>query len=282
MPELPEVETIKRGLEKCLIGKKIKKVHILCEKSFRGDVALIEGQTIQDIRRRGKALLIGLGNKLTIMVHLRMTGQMIYDGTERFAAGHPDDSFTEKMPGRFTRIYADLNGGTHLYFNDLRKFGFWKVMDELDLATDKFLLSLGAEPWEMKPGDFWDMLQRHKNAPVKAVILDQHNIAGVGNIYADEGCFYAGILPWRKCGDLERAETDKLLEGLRYVMQASIDSGGSTMKDYVRADGTKGSYLEKFAQVFRREGCECPRCGGEILKTRTAGRGTHYCKGCQK
>ena len=282
MPELPEVETIKRGLEKCIVGKKITKVYILCEKSFRGKPELIEGQEITGIDRRGKALLIRLKNKLTIMVHLRMTGQMIHDGLERFAAGHPDESFHEEMPGRFTRIYADLSDDTHLYFNDLRKFGFWAVMDELSLATDKFLTSLGAEPWDMEPEDFWAMLQRHQNSPVKAVILDQHNIAGVGNIYADEGCFYAGILPWRKCGDLERKEADKLLEGLCKVMQASIDSGGSTMKDYVKADGTRGNYLEKFAQVFRREGQECPRCGGEILKTRTAGRGTHYCGGCQK
>jgi len=282
MPELPEVETIKRGLEKCIVGKKISKVHILCEKSFRGKPELIEGQEIVGIDRRGKALLIRLKNKLTVMVHLRMTGQMIHDGLERFAAGHPDESFHEKMPGRFTRIYVDLSDGTHLYFNDLRKFGFWAVMDELDLATDKFLNSLGAEPWDMKPKDFWEMLQRHQNSPVKAVILDQHNIAGVGNIYADEGCFYAEILPWRKCGDLKRKEADKLLEGLCSVMQASIDSGGSTMKDYVKADGTRGNYLEKFAKVFRREGQECPRCGGEILKTRTAGRGTHYCEGCQK
>ena len=282
MPELPEVETIKRGLEKYIIGKKILKLHILCEKSFLGKPELVEGQKITEIRRRGKALLLKLSNNLTIMVHLRMTGQMIYDGAERFAAGHPDESFREKMPGRFTRVYADLDDGTHLYFNDLRKFGFWKVMDDLDLASDKFLNNLGAEPWEMKPAVFYDILQRHAKSPVKAVILDQHNIAGVGNIYADEGCFYAGILPWRKCGTLSRAESDKLLEGLCSVMQASIDSGGSTMKDYVRADGTRGNYLEKFAQVFRREGCECPRCGGEILKTRTAGRGTHYCGGCQK
>ena len=282
MPELPEVETIKRGLEKYIVGKKICKLHILCEKSFRGKPELVEGQKIAEIHRRGKALLMKLSNGLTVMVHLRMTGQMIYDGSERFAAGHPDESFREEMPGRFTRIYADFEDGTHLYFNDLRKFGFWKVMDDLDLASDKFLNNLGAEPWEMKPAAFYEMLQRHAKAPVKAVILDQHNIAGVGNIYADEGCFYAGILPWRACGDLKRSESDKLLEGLCYVMQASIDSGGSTMKDYVRADGTRGNYLEKFAQVFRREGCECPRCGGEILKTRTAGRGTHYCGGCQK
>jgi len=282
MPELPEVETIKRGLEKCIVGKKISRVHILCEKSFRGNPKLITGQTVEDISRRGKAMLIRLSNNLTIMVHLRMTGQMIYDGDERFAAGHPDNSFREEMPGRFTRIYVDFDGGGALYFNDQRKFGFWSVMDDLALATDKFLNSLGPEPWVMKKEDFWAMLQRHQKSPVKAVLLDQHNIAGVGNIYADEACFGAKILPWRKCGNIDRKEADALLDALCKVMQASIDSGGSTMKDYVRPDGSRGNYLEKFASVFRREGCECPRCGGEILKTRTAGRGTHYCAGCQR
>ena len=276
MPELPEVETIRRGLDKFIVGQTIREVHILCEKSFRGSKAYIEGQKIVKIDRRGKALLIQLANNMWMMIHLRMTGQLIYAGDEKFAAGHPDGGFVEKMPGRHTRVYFDFDNGAQ------RKFGFIAVMDELSLASDPFLKKLGPEPWDMKSGAFYEMLQRHKNSPVKAVILDQSNIAGVGNIYADEGCYYASILPWRRCGDIDRSEAAKLLEGLATVMQRSIDSGGSTMKDYVRADGTKGSYLEKFAQVFRREGLECPRCGGIIEKTRTAGRGTHYCKGCQK
>ena len=263
MPELPEVETIRRGLDKFIINKKIADVSILCEKSFRGNKDFILGQKIVKIDRRGKALLIKLENNIWMMIHLRMTGQLIFVGKEKFAAGHPDGGFTEEMPGRHTRVYFEFDDGTHLYFNDLRKFGF-------------------PEPWDMSKDAFWEMLQRHQNSPIKAVILDQHNIAGVGNIYADEGCFYAKILPWRKVSTLSREDADLLLEGLCSVMQASIDSGGSTMKDYVRADGTKGSYLEKFAQVFRREGLECARCGSEIQKTRTAGRGTHYCPGCQE
>ncbi len=282
MPELPEVETIRRGLEKYILHQKISAITILCEKSFRGNKKLAEGQEIVAIKRRGKALLIQLANNMWLMAHLRMTGQMIFVGNEKFAAGHPDGGFTEKMPGRHTRVIFEFENDSHLYFNDQRKFGFISVMDELGLAEDSFLRKLGPEPWDMAKNDFFAVLQRHKAAPVKAVILDQSNIAGVGNIYADEGCFYAGILPWRHCSDIDRKESDKLLEGLCKVMQASIDSGGSTMKDYVRADGTKGSYLEKFAQVFRREGLECPRCGGIIEKTRAAGRGTHYCKGCQK
>lgn len=282
MPELPEVETIKRGLNNFVLNKKINKVVVLNEKSLRGDKNFVEGQRIVALERRGKALLVRLENNFWLMIHLRMTGQLIYVGNERFAAGHPDGGFTETMPGRHTRVYFEFEDGTQLFFNDQRKFGFVAVLDELGVATDAFLLKLGPEPWAMTNENFWQMLQRHLAAPIKAVILDQKNIAGVGNIYADEACFYAQILPWRKVETFTRVEADLLLEGICRTMQASIDSGGSTMKDYVRADGTKGNYLEKFAQVFRREGQICRRCGGEIRKTRVAGRGTHYCAGCQK
>ena len=123
--------------------------------------------------------------------------------------------------------------------------------------------------------------QRHGRAPIKAVLLDQKVIAGLGNIYADETLFYAKVHPETRAGDLTRAEVEQILAGARATMQAAIDSGGSTMATYVRPDGTTGDYLEKFAQVFRREGKACPRCGTEIVKLRVAGRGTHICPKCQ-
>ncbi|MBR3164140.1 bifunctional DNA-formamidopyrimidine glycosylase/DNA-(apurinic or apyrimidinic site) lyase [Candidatus Saccharibacteria bacterium] len=289
MPELPEVETIKRGLLTRILNKRIMRIVVLNEKSWRGlPSERIVGESIVAIERRGKALLLRMSNGLYVMVHLRMTGQIIVDEGEsgeeaaRFAAGHPDESFREKMPGRHTRVVIEFEDGVRLYFNDLRKFGFMKVLDELGVQEERFLRKLGPEPWEMTEDDFWERLQRHRTAPVKAVILNQEVIAGVGNIYADEGCFVARIYPGVRCGELTREEADKLLEGLREVMQASIDSGGSTMKDYVKADGTRGDYLEKFAQVFRRNGKSCRECGAEILKTRVAGRGTHYCPRCQR
>ena len=285
MPELPEVETIRRGLEKLAIEKTIRKVYVLCEKSLRGDASHVEGQEIVEYDRRGKALLVRLSNGYTMMIHLRMTGQLIFvdhESDERFAAGHPDGGFTEVMPGRHTRVYFEFTDGTNLYFNDQRKFGFVAILNKEELAADKFLQKLGPEPWEMSKQNFWERIQKHAKSPIKAVILDQQVIAGVGNIYADEGCFYAGIFPGVPAGELSHEQSDLLLEGLCRVMQDSIDSGGSTMKDYVRADGTKGSYLEKFAQVFRRDGDYCNNCGSEILKTRVAGRGTHYCPHCQE
>ncbi|MFV0485152.1 MAG: bifunctional DNA-formamidopyrimidine glycosylase/DNA-(apurinic or apyrimidinic site) lyase [Candidatus Saccharimonadales bacterium] len=282
MPELPEVETIRRGLNNFLIGRCITKVNVDCEKSFIGAPDKIIGKKVIELKRRGKALLICLSDDTWLMIHLRMTGQLIYVGKEKFAAGHPDTGFTEKMPGKHTRVTFAFDDGSRLYFNDQRKFGFVKAVDSSGLEADKFLAKLGPEPWDLTPDTFYERLQRRKGTTIKAAILDQSVIAGVGNIYADEGLFYARIYPGRKVADVAETEARKLLEGICKVMDDSIDSGGSTMKDYVRADGTKGNYLEKFAKVFRREGQPCPECGGVIKKNRVAGRGTHYCPECQK
>ena len=281
MPELPEVETIRRGLESFIKNAKITKVKVLCDKSFIGPKELIENQTIKNIRRKGKALLLDLENNVTMMIHLRMTGQLIFRGEESFAGGHPTDSFFAELPDKQTRVVFELENGT-LFFNDQRKFGFVKVLETTEVENDKFIKALAKEPWDMSTEEFKKNLMRHKSAPIKATILDQKVIAGIGNIYADEALFYAKIHPSRITGSLSDAEIEKLLEGARTVMQASIDSGGSTMKTYVKADGTKGDYLRLFAKVFRRENEPCLECGTEIVKIRVAGRGTHICPKCQK
>ncbi|MBQ6486694.1 bifunctional DNA-formamidopyrimidine glycosylase/DNA-(apurinic or apyrimidinic site) lyase [Candidatus Saccharibacteria bacterium] len=287
MPELPEVETIRRGLESFIKNAKITKVEVLCGKSFIGPKELVEGQKIKAFRRKGKALLLDLENGITMMVHLRMTGQLIFRKTgskstnDSFAGGHPTDSFLNELPDNQTRVIFELENGK-LYFNDQRKFGFIKVLETLEVENDKFIKSLAKEPWEMSEKEFEENLMRHKSAPIKATILDQKVIAGLGNIYADEALFYAKIHPKRKTGSLTKAEIRKLLEGAKSVMEASINSGGSTMKTYVKADGTKGDYLRLFAKVFRREGEPCEKCGAEIIKIRVAGRGTHICPNCQK
>lgn len=281
MPELPEVETIKRGLKKFIIHQKITNITVHCEKSFQGESKIAEGQTITAIRRFGKALILDLSNNYSLMIHLRMTGQLIYDGKERYAAGHPSDNFTSKLPNKQTRIVLKLENGT-LYFNDQRKFGFIKVIKTESVESDAFIKKLAKEPWAMTVEEFYEKLQKHKNSLIKAVILDQTVICGLGNIYADESLFMSKIHPARKSGTLSEKETENLLKSAREVMQKSIDSGGSTMATYVKADGTKGDYLEKFAQVFRREGKPCLRCGEKIKKLKVAGRGTHICPNCQK
>ena len=278
MPELPEVETIKRGLSKFIVNDKIKKTTILCAKSFQGEP---EKATIKNIRRFGKALIIDLDNDKSLMIHLRMTGQLIYDGRqkERYAAGHPSENFIDKLPNKQTRVIMELEKGT-LYFNDQRKFGFIKALDTKDVENDSFIKKLAKEPWQMQLEEFYEKLGKH-GAPIKAVILDQTIIAGLGNIYADESLFKAKIHPKTKANSLTKKQAKDLLEAAKYVMEKSIESGGSTLKDYKKADGTKGDYLDKFAQVFNRQGQPCPVCGGIIEKIKVAGRGTHICPYCQ-
>lgn len=278
MPELPEVETIRRGLNKFILKHKITSTDVLCQKSFIGTPAT---GRVNNLRRFGKALIIDLDNGTSLMVHLRMTGQLIFDGKERYAAGHPSDNFTAELPNRQTRVVLKFDNGT-LYFNDQRKFGFIKTLPTSEVENDDFIQKLAKEPWQMTVDEFYDKLQKHSKSCIKATILDQTIICGLGNIYADESLFAAGIHPARLSGSVTKAETAKLLTAARNVMDRSIASGGSTMATYVKADGTKGDYLEKFAQVFRREGKKCPRCGATIQKIKIAGRGTHICPHCQK
>ena len=278
MPELPEVETIRRGLSKLIIKDKIKNTKILCAKSFQGKPQIA---TVKDIRRYGKALIIDLDNDKSLMIHLRMTGQLIYDGKERYAAGHPSENFVDTLPNKQTRVIFELQNGT-LYFNDQRKFGFVKVLETKEVENDPFIKKLAKEPWDITVEDFYHKLQKHKSSPIKAVLLDQTIITGLGNIYADETLFASKIHPSTKAGIITEDEAATLIAKAKKVMDTAINSGGSTLKDYKKADGTKGDYLDKFAQVFNKTGEKCPVCGTEIKKTKVAGRGTHFCPHCQK
>jgi formamidopyrimidine-DNA glycosylase len=290
MPELPEVETVRRGLKPFILNKKIIQVIPEPGKGFYGSVIEVDGATVVDIRRKGKALLVDLDNGNTLMIHLRMTGQLIWrgknakvgqvDDAEQFAAGHPSKNFTSELPNKQTRVTFVFAEGK-LFFNDQRKFGFVKVLPTAEVESDKFIAELGKEPWDMSSDELYAKCQRHGRSPIKAVLLNQKLIAGLGNIYADESLFYASVHPAILAGILTESQVAKILEGACKTMNAAIDSGGSTMATYVRPDGTTGDYLEKFAQVFRREGQKCNRCGAVIEKTRCAGRGTHFCPKCQ-
>ena len=281
MPELPEVETIRRGLKNFILRKKITKIEVFCEKSFQGDYLVAENQTIENIRRFGKALILDLDNGYSLMIHLRMTGQLIYDGKERYAAGHPSENFLAELPNKQTRVLIKFADGT-LFFNDQRKFGFIKLIKTTEVEHDSFIKKLAKEPWDMDTEELYAKLQKHKNSLIKATILDQTIICGLGNIYADEALFAAKIHPERRSGTITKKETENLLQSACDVMTKSIESGGSTMATYVKADGTRGDYLDKFAQVFRKDGSPCPRCKTKIIKIRVAGRGTHICPHCQE
>lgn len=286
MPELPEVETVKRGLEKLIVGKKIASVDHDTPKSFPNDSAAVEefllGAEVREVKRRAKVLLIELSTDYTLMVHLKMTGQLVYVGKERFGAGHPNDSLVSNLPDRSTRVTFGFEDESHLYFNDQRKFGWIKLLPNDLVSEDPFMQKVGPEPLHdsFTADVFIEQVRRRKGTSIKAAILDQTVLAGIGNIYADEGLWGAQIHPARRVADVSDAELEKLHEELIYVLNLSIEKGGSTDKNCVNAEGKRGSYID-FARVFRREGKECPRCGTIIEKTKVAGRGTHTCPTCQ-
>lgn len=280
MPELPEVETIRRGLDELILQQKICEVKVFCAKSFQGDERAVLGRKIKKLRRFGKALVIDLSGGVSLMIHLRMTGQLIYDGEERYAAGHPSENFVADLPNRQTRVEFKLEKG-RLYFNDQRKFGFVKLIQTDQIKKEAFIQKLAKEPWAMTPEELWQKLQKHQKAAIKSVLLDQTVVCGLGNIYADEALFEAKIHPKRQAGSLTIDETKTLLMAMRQVMDVSLQFGGSTMRNYVKADGSRGNYLDLFAKVYQREGQPCANCKTRIVKIKLAGRGTHFCPQCQ-
>ena len=289
MPELPEVETVKRGLLELIVGKVFGAVQEFdSPKSFPNDAETVKefmiGASVIDVRRRAKVLLIDLSSHYTLVIHLKMTGQMVYrDETMRFGAGHPNDSLIGELPDRSTRVAMRFTDGSNLYFNDQRKFGWVKLYPSVEVDNIDFMKKVGPEPLEddFTATEFIPRLRRRNNTTVKAAILDQTVLAGVGNIYADESLWGAKIHPGSRVRDIEDGQLATLLEEIKTVMNLSIEKGGSTDKNYVDAKGKRGSYID-FARVFRREGKECPRHPAvPIEKIRVAGRGTHLCPVCQ-
>ncbi len=309
MPELPEVETVRRGLSELVIGKRIRSATTIdSPKSFpnsRSDIVeFIVGASVTDVRRRAKVLLIDLSTMYTLVVHLKMTGQLVFVGPnyrnhaekgrsdaaptddvpERFGAGHPNKSLIGELPDRSTRVIIEFTDGSHLYFNDQRKFGWMKLFPSVEVPNIDFMKRVGPEPLE---DDFtaevlWERLQRRKNTTIKAAILDQTVLAGVGNIYADEGLWGAMIHPSTRVKDVSKKQVAVLWQEIREVMALAIEKGGSTDKNYVDAKGNRGSYLD-FARAFRRDGQPCPRHPDVVIeKIRVAGRGTHVCPVCQQ
>jgi formamidopyrimidine-DNA glycosylase len=287
MPELPEVETVRIGLSRLLPGKKIAKVDFDWPKGFPNapnDVAaFLVGATVAEVTRRAKVLLIELSSKYSLVIHLKMTGQLVYRGSiERFGAGHPNDSLIGELPDKSTRVTLTFHDDSKLFFNDQRKFGWMRLMPTAEVPNIDFFLKVGPEPlaagftWQV----FRERLQKRKNSNIKAVLLDQAVLAGIGNIYADESLWGAKIHPNTLVRNLTDDQIKILHKELVEVLKLAIEKGGSTDRNYVNAEGKKGSYMS-FARVFRREGLPCPRCGTVIIKTRVAGRGTHTCPHCQ-
>jgi len=288
MPELPEVETIKNGLNKLIINKTVASVSYDWPKSFPNSKSdyksfLIESR-VELVRRRAKVLIVNLSSQYSLVIHLKMTGQLVYkDKKTRFGAGHPNRSLIGKLPDKSTRVTVSFDDGSKLFFNDQRKFGWMRLMPTIEIENLDFFKRVGPEP--LSDNVNWkvlrDRFKRKKNSSIKASLLDQSVLAGIGNIYADESLWGAKIHPAILVGTLKDKDYQTLYKEIVNVLNLSISLGGSTDKNYIDAEGKKGSYLA-FAKVFRKEGLPCPRCGHTIIKTRVANRGTHLCPHCQR
>ncbi|MCL2632855.1 MAG: bifunctional DNA-formamidopyrimidine glycosylase/DNA-(apurinic or apyrimidinic site) lyase [Coriobacteriia bacterium] len=300
MPELPEVEVIRRGLAGVLTDKVIIEVTVLEQRSFPGFNArtpgFIWGARVDQVKRRGKMLMIELIPRVktrvaasvyphVLMVHLRMTGQLIYrsEDNDGFAGGFASDSLVGSLPDKSTRVIIDFIDGSKLFFNDQRKFGYMKLMRQDLLDQDSFLSSLGPEPLDetLSWQDLRKSIGRTSTTSIKAALLDQKRVAGIGNIYADESLFRAKVDPRRSVASLSPVEFRRLLVAIRACLRQSIADGGSTARNYVNSEGLKGEFLDLHAAVYGRTGLPCPHCGTPITKIRVAGRGTHLCEKCQ-
>lgn len=285
MPELPEVETVVRGLNEHLVGHTVTGFDFDWPKTIKTPIEIfkkeIEGSKVLSAERRGKLIIINLSSKHSILIHLKMTGQLVYKSPKlQYGAGHPNDSLVSKLPDKTTRIHFKLDDDSNFFFNDVRKFGWVEVIPITDKHLHKFIASLGPEPLEINYLDFKQALFKYPNAQIKAKLLDQHVLAGVGNIYADESLWGAKIHPQTKIKDIPEDKLKTLFGSLQDVLNLSIEKGGSSSVNYIKVDGKTGSYLT-FANVYKKEGEPCTRCGTPLIRTVAAGRGTRLCPTCQ-
>lgn len=287
MPELPEVETVRVGLQRLLPGRVVAAVDFDWPKGFPNAPADVKsflvGAKILGVRRRAKVLMVDLSTEYSLVIHLKMTGQLVFRGAENFGAGHPNESLIGELPDKSTRVTITFVDGSHLFFNDQRKFGWVRLIPTIEIPNIDFMQKVGPEPLadDFTHEVFIARVLRRKNSNIKAVLLDQTVLAGIGNIYADEALFAAKIHPTSITGAIPKTRLIELHRELVAVLKLSIEKGGSTDRNYVNAEGKRGSYID-FAKVFRREKQPCFVCGREITKSRVAGRGTHTCEHCQK
>jgi formamidopyrimidine-DNA glycosylase len=281
MPELPEVETICNDLKKKIIDKKITKIKVRLKKIARSDLSILIGKKLTQINRKGKYIFIKINNGDYLSIHLRMTGQLIYQKKDQtIAGGHSDNISTINLPNKQTHIIITFADDSRLYYNDQRQFGYLEIINQE--KVNQQLEKLGAEPLQKEFNlNYFKNLLKNKKTNIKALLLNQAYIAGIGNIYADEILFAANVLPTRRTETLTKNEIEKIFLYTIKVIQKAIKMRGTTFNNYVDAEGRKGSFLD-FLQVYNREGEKCSRCKNTILKTRVAGRGTRYCPVCQK
>lgn len=285
MPELPEVETVRRSLEPNIIGKTIECIEVRHPKitRFNKDFeTVLKGKTITSLDRRAKLLMFRFSKWESVLTaHLKMTGQFFYeDKRGTIGGGHSYGTGDDDLPHAHTRVIIHFTDDTTLYFNDMRLFGYLRIVTPPEL--EEMLKSYGIEPGQpdFTRESFEEIFKKRKTL-LKALLLNQKVIAGLGNIYVDEVCHFAKVRPMRKVSSLTRKERDTLFIGCNEIIERALEEGGTTFISFSDGNGKKGNFRDHL-QVFGRQGKECPRCKKIIKKTVCAGRGTHYCPGCQK
>lgn len=278
MPELPEVETIRLGLQKYMVGHKILDVDIKVPKLFEGDVKNVIGGKILGVRRFGKGLVIDLSNGYSLAIHIKLTGQLIYRD-EKTKNEHLSDK-VGTIPSKLTHVIFTLDKNAHLYYNDARRFGWIKVIKTSQVGDLPFFKSMGPEPFKDLTLEYFKKVLSSSGLAVKPLIMDQKKIGGIGNIYANDACYYAKIDPRRPAKSLSSEEIKKLYEGVHKVMEKGMKYGGSSELNYVNALGQEGEY-QRHTLVYGRQGDICDRDGGRFKKFYLGGRGTYMCEKCQ-
>lgn len=245
MPELPEVETIRRGLSCEIVGKKL------------------EGVKVTDVRRRAKILMIDLADGSSLVFHLKLTGQLLLNA----------------KPGKYTRAVFKFSDGTNLVFNNVRKFGWWKKVKN----TSEIEKDFGPEPLtkDFTLKKFKEMLAKRPKSKIKPLLMDQHFIAGIGNIYSDEILFASGVRPQRRVKTLTKEEIKRIFQKIKKILKEAVKYQGSSIQYYVDARGQKGKYV-KHHQVYGRQGKPCKKCGAIIKRIKINSRSAHFCPTCQK
>lgn len=295
MPELPEVETIRLGLEKYLVGHKILDVKVNVAKIFQGNAKDIIGAKVKEIKRVGKGLIIELDNGFDLAIHLKLTGQVIYRD-KKTADLKLSNKAGGQLPNKFTHVIFTLDppageagDNAFLFYNDVRRFGWVKVIKASDLQTLPFFKEMGPEPPIAKamggqallePKKFEAILSK-SSSPIKVILMDQKRIGGIGNIYANDALFLAGINPRRPAKQITKNEAKKLYEAILEVLKNGLKYGGASDVDFINVLGQEGKYQNHFL-AYGKKGERCSKCGGIIEKIQLGGRGTYFCPACQR
>lgn len=285
MPELPEVETIRRGLEKHIIGLTLQAIHINLPKIFFGKPENLLTKKIIAVRRFGKGLVIDFSNEYSLAIHVKMTGQLIYKNQIYPPINiHIARDKTADLPNIYTHVIftfqdADKKDST-LYFNDIRQFGWIHILKTAELQALPFFKTIGKEPLkDLSKAAFIHILSSSKS-PIKSLLMDQKKIAGIGNIYANDALWDSSLHPLRVANSLSEQEAETLFDSIEKVLRLGIEVGGASERDYVNVLGEKGGYQNHFL-VYKQTGKPCKRCGTLIERIVVGGRGTFICPVCQ-